>query len=82
MPKVSVRIAAKQIMEKFPARILQTWLQEFGYTQPDALTGLEAAVIERGSRLVRELRIHGQRLAERAQMDGRRVVTGESSVIR
>lgn len=82
MTKVTVAQAAKQIMEKFPTRVLQTWLQEFGYTQPDVVAGLHAAVAERGQRIVRELRMHGQRLADRATMDGQRRVTATSSVIR
>lgn len=79
MVQTTVRAAARQIMEKFPARVLNTWLQEFGYQANEA--GLQQAVAERGQRIVRELRIHGQRLADRAGMGAQRV-TGESSVIR
>lgn len=43
----------------FPPRVVETWLQEFGYKT------LADAVAERPTRIRRELMQHGKRLADR-----------------
>jgi hypothetical protein len=62
------------LRDAFPTRVIDTWLQEFGYAT------LAAAVTERPERIRRELDIHAKRLADRAQMS--RAVVGRAGVIR
>jgi len=74
-------VRSDSILSTIPYRVVLSWLTEFGYTKPDVVAGLDAALRERGpDRLHRELDIHGKRLAERAQMS--RAPVGRASVIR
>jgi hypothetical protein len=74
----------EKLTQRHSGRIIDTWLREFGYTQgqPSTMKALRIAAFERGSRLAKELRVHAQRLVDRAQMEGPRRITGEASVIR
>lgn len=63
------------LVRQFPGRIIDTWLQEFGYAD------LNKAVVERGARLGRELDLHAKRLADRAQMQSAPIV-GRARFIR
>lgn len=74
----------ERLTARHSGRVIDTWLREFGYVQlnPATLPALRIAAHERGSRLAVELRMHAQRLADRAQMEGPRRITGDSSVIR
>ena len=72
---ISIVQAANNLRQMFNPRVLDTWLQEFGYTSPEAPSPfigaadpLEWAVMERGGRIRNELVAHSKRLADRAQM--------------
>ena len=65
-----------EIVRQTPARVVSTWLTEFGYTQHTCADVLQ----ERGERFVRELEQHGKRLADRATMA--RPPVGRTGVIR
>lgn len=80
LPGITANEAARQLLKGFPMLVVLSWLNEFGYTNPDVVDGLEQAVIERGPRITRELEVHRERAAARATM-GRGRITGRSSVI-
>lgn len=65
------------LRRKYPQRVRDTWLQEFGYP-PDSF---ETVAIERYPRFQQELDNHGKRLAEFARMMCA-PPTGRASVIR
>lgn len=84
---ITIVQAAANLRQMFPDRVVGTWLDEFGYTSPEAAAPfagaadpLEWALMERGARIRRELTIHAKRLADRQTMGGGRIV-GRSSVV-
>lgn len=79
---ITVEAAAAKVREMFGDRVVDTWLEEFGYTKPpEGMQCLEWALAERGPVLRREMEIHAKRLVDRQTMGGGRIV-GRASVIR
>lgn len=71
--------AVNRGIQNVPQRVIESWLQEFGY--PPLPAGLKQAMNERPLRIARELDTHGRRLADRAQMSAR-PMQGRAGVIR
>lgn len=68
--QLSVDQACERLVTGFPGSVLDSWLREFGYVNPDSTTTLSAlkrAVEERGPRLLYELVIHRERMGERGR---------------
>ena len=70
------------ILEHFGARVVMSWLQEFGYlAEYDSdETAIHTAMEERGPRWKRELDAYAKRIADHAQMA--QPLRGRSRVIR
>jgi hypothetical protein len=80
---ITIEQAAASLREGFGERVVNTWIQEFGYANLHVIEPgdpLVTAINERGPRIRRELSIHSKRLADRATMAPSRIV-GRSSVI-
>jgi hypothetical protein len=70
----------QDLRRRYSARVIDTWLQEFGYKGASDVDPLLLAVASRSDRLERELDAHGKRLADRAKMQ--RAVVGRAGVLR
>jgi hypothetical protein len=79
---ITIAEAAANLREMFTDRVVDTWLDEFGYTsyQRNPSEPLQWAVTERGARIRRELAVHAKRLADRQTMGAPRI-TGKASVV-
>lgn len=75
--------AAGRVRAMFGDKLVDSWLQEFGYANLHVITPgdpLATAVAERGARIREEMQRHGKRLADRATQGPTRLISRSSVV--